>query len=84
MESPQNGNRRDSARLDRVVLIESSWDAMSDALMRSEMIEVHISSDEALQLLAVKNEYVIQAFLFQAADKSLAVGIGRGSSKRSP
>jgi hypothetical protein len=66
-------------------LIESSGDALPDALMRSGVIVViYEFGDEAMQLVAVENEHVVQAFPFEGADASLAVGVCFCQNRRWP
>lgn len=67
------------------VLIESSRDALFDTLMRPRtIVVVYECGDEAMQLTVVEDEYMVQAFSFEAADESLAMSVGFGRSERCP
>jgi hypothetical protein len=80
MEAAQHGHRRDSTRLGMVVFVGSSRDALTDALMRPGVIvETYEFGDEAMQLVAVENKHVVQAFPFEGADEAFAVSVGRQS-----
>ena len=83
MKAIQDRYRCDSARLRMVFLVESSGDALPDALMRSGVIVIiYEFGDEAMQLVAVENEHVIQAFPLEGADETLAVSVGLGRLER--
>jgi hypothetical protein len=80
MEATQYRYRCDSARLRLLFLTESSGDALPDALMGSGVIVViYEFGDEAMQLVTVENEHMVQAFPFEGADEALAVSVGRQS-----
>ena len=66
-----------------VFLVESSGDALPDALMGPGVIVViYEFGDEAMQLVVVENKYVVQAFPFEGADEALTVGVGLGYLER--
>jgi hypothetical protein len=55
-------------------LIETSEDAMLDTLMRSGVVVVvDEPGDEAVQVVAVEDEHMIQAFPSEGADEPLAI-----------
>ncbi len=65
-----------------VFLVESSGDALPDALMGSGVIVViYEFGDEAMQLVAMENEQMVQAFPFEGADEALAMSVGLGRLK---
>ena len=77
MEPTQYGRRHDPAELGRAVLVESNGDALLDTLMwPGVVVVVNEFSDEAMQLVALENEHVIQAFPLEAADEPLTIGVG--------
>jgi hypothetical protein len=81
----QDRYRCDSTRLRLAFLVESSGDALPDALMRSGVIVVtHEFGDEAMQLGAVENKHVVQAFSFEGTDEALAVGVCFCQNRRWP
>jgi hypothetical protein len=64
-------------------LIEASGDTLFDALMRSGLVVVvDEPGNEAVQVVAAKNEHMIQAFPSEGADEPLAISIGSWGSKR--
>jgi hypothetical protein len=55
-------------------LIEISGDALLDTLMRSGVVVVvDEPGNEAVQVVAVENEHMIQAFPSEGADEPLAI-----------
>ena len=76
MEATQYRYRCDSARLRMVFLVESSGDALPDALMGpGVIIVIYEFGNEAMQLVAVENKHMVQAFPFEGADEALAVSV---------
>ena len=69
-------------------MVESIWDALLDALMRSSaVVVVDEPGDETVQVIAVEDEHMIQAFPSEGADESLGVSaylryVGFRCSKR--
>ena len=85
MEPTEYTYRRDSARLRMVFLVESSGDALTDALTGSGVVVVICEfGDEAMQLVAVENKHMVQTFPFTAANEALAVGVGLGGLEWCP
>ena len=89
VQTPQNRCGSDSpprfARLCGEAFVESTRDTLPDTLMRSGVIVVvDQRSDEAMELVAVEDEHMVQAFPFQAADKALADRIGPRCSNQRP
>ena len=57
----------------RVTVTVSSWNALSNALMRPRAIVViGVLLDHAAQLVSMKDEHMVKAFAFQASDATLA------------
>jgi len=82
MQSPQDWKGKDLANIsmwrDRPTI--PFWDLLSDALMRSGLIEVvDIGSQDPLELPLLQNEQVIEALATHTAKKTFTDGIGSRS-----
>jgi len=77
MQTVQHRRGDDGARNKRIALLIPVRNLLLDTLMRSSLIVIrNILPHQAMQLEAMQDEHIVQAFPFQAADEALTESIG--------
>ena len=82
MQAAQHRGGYDFSRLRGVVYDESSWNALSNALMWPRAIVViGVLGHHAAQLVSMEDEHMVKAFAFQASDATLTNSVSFRRSK---
>ena len=77
VQAVQHGRGDDGACSSRIVLLIPIGYLLFDALMRSSLVVIgNILPHQALQLAAMEDELMVEAFPFQTANEALADAIG--------
>ena len=80
MQATQHRGGDDSSRLRGVAFTQSSWNALSDALMRPRVIEViSVFLHHVAQVVSVEDEGIVKALPSDAANTAFADILGRQS-----
>ena len=81
VQAVQHGRGDDGACSSRIVLLIPIGDLLFNTLMRSSLVVIgDVFPYQAMRLVAIKDEHVVQTFSFQAAHEAFADSIGTGRS----
>jgi hypothetical protein len=73
VQAVQHGRSNDRARIERIVLLIPVRYLLLDTMMRSSLVVIgNVLPRQAMQLEAVEDEHIVQAFPFQTTDEALA------------
>ena len=83
VQTIQHGRGDDGTRSKRITLLIPVRDLLLDALVRSSLVVIlNVLPHQAMQLEAMEDEHIVQAFPFQTTDEALADTIGLRCSNR--